>query len=115
MLAASAYAPPRRLVIHGDNSADLAEAISAEFRHHPDNANLPRIEIIGVRGTIAQAAAGASFVGRLTAHADRMPLVDLDLAGWVAYRSGLRRRVPGRHRYTDLATLIAAMDATIAD
>ncbi|WP_228563920.1 hypothetical protein [Catenulispora rubra] len=116
LLAASAETPlPRRVVIHGDDSAALAQAVSLAYQRHPDAATLPRIDVIGVRGTIAQAEAGASFVGRLTATADRLPLVNLDPAGWVVHRAGLPRLLDGRHRYADLAALLAALDATIVD
>ncbi|WP_228555835.1 hypothetical protein [Catenulispora pinisilvae] len=136
-LAASATSLPKRLVIHGADSSELAREVSAEnARRVTANAAaasaadgtaasaahgaapeavaaaaaaLPTaIHVIGSHGTAAELSSGSSWTGAITAFADRfLP----DRAGWVGYRDGVPVPNPGSHWYTDLGALIAALDA----
>ena len=124
--AANADTPlPRRIVIHGDDSGALAQAVSRE-NHRRVRANqaaaaggaagaplaaVPAIDVIGSRGTAATLESGASWAGALTSVADRFLQLGIDPPAWLVYRDGVLVEMPGRHRHTDLATLIAALES----
>ena len=118
-LAASPDPVPRRLFIEGDGSAALARAISTENQRRTaanqalpaggaPAAVLPPVDVIGVRGTVAQLTDGGSLAGWVTGLGDRFLHQGANSPGLVVYRDGRPVRLAP---YPDLASLLAALDA----
>ena len=69
---------------------------------------LPPVDVIGVRGTVAQLTGGGTWTGWVTGVVDRFAHEGANNPGLVVYRDGLPvRQAP----YPDLASLLAALDA----
>ena len=118
-LAASPDPVPRRIFIEGDNSAALARAISAENQRRTaanqalpaggaPAAVLPPVDVVGVRGTVAQLTDGGTWTGWVTGLGDRFLNQGANSPGLVVYRNGRPVRLAP---YPDLASLLAALDA----
>jgi len=69
---------------------------------------LPPVDVIGVRGTVAQLTDGGSLAGWVTGLGDRFLHQGANSPGLVVYRDGRPVRLAP---YPDLASLLAALDA----
>jgi hypothetical protein len=110
---------PRRIFLSGDDSAALAQAITAENQRRTTAnqalpadtapaAVLPPIDVIGIRGTVTHLNGGGGWTDWVAGLGDRVLNQGADTPGLIVYRDGQPLRLAP---YPDLASLLAAFDA----